>query len=155
MVLLHCRARLPLSSTLLSSPVFLQQKVRRRWEKVNRHRIILSLQTLKGTTAQFQDNVNVVVNIGLFWAPASTVCLLLSVSLRPLSTSEDSILKMWRGFVRMGHVDEDTLDENALELLIITVIIIFGSSSGFLSRTTVNKIHSRGDKAANWLQVDF
>lgn len=119
MVLLHCRARLPLSSGLLSCPVFLQQNVGRRWEKVNRHPIILSVQTLEGTTAQFQIIVNVVVHIGWYWAPVSTVCILLSVSLRPLSTPERSILKMWHGV----HEDEETLDENALELLIITVLI--------------------------------
>lgn len=137
------------SAALLSSPVFLQQKVGRRWEKVNRHSIILSLQTLEGMAAQLQIIVNVVVNIGLFWAPVSTVCILLGVFLRPLSTSEGSILKMWRGSLRIGHEDEDTLDKNALELLIITVII----NPRFLSPTTMNKIHSCGDMAAN--QVDF
>lgn len=52
MFLLHCRARLPLSSAPLASPVFLHWKVGRRSEQINRHPIILSLQTLKDSTRE-------------------------------------------------------------------------------------------------------
>lgn len=133
------------SSALLSSQVFLQRNVGRRWEKVNRHLIILSLRTLEGATAEFQVILNVVVNIGLFWATVSTVCILLSVSLRPLSTSECSLLKMWRGSLCIGHADEDSLDENALERQKITVIIN-------LRIFIYNYSEQDSFMAANWLR---